>query len=105
MGDSDALAEKQFAKAGLESNLAALNDEHAAATRELGATLEYIASLHGECDWLLKYFDVRKEARSGEMDSLVSAKAVLSGADYFLVQVSHGHLRGLAIQYGLRIDK
>merc|ERR1719499_545543 len=87
VADSDALAEKQSAKAGLESDLAALNDEHASATRELGATLEYIASLHGECDWLLKYFDVRKEARSGEIDSLTSAKAVLSGADYSLVQV------------------
>merc|ERR1719226_114894 len=32
--DSDALAEKQSAKAGLESDLAALNDEHASATRE-----------------------------------------------------------------------
>merc|ERR1719401_957329 len=92
--DSDALAEKQAAKAGLESDLAALNDEHSSATRELGATMEYIASLHGECDWLLKYFDVRKEARNGEIDSLVSAKAVLSGADYSLVQVARGHLRG-----------
>jgi predicted nucleic acid-binding Zn-ribbon protein len=92
--DSDALAEKQSAKAGLESDLAALNDEHASATRELGATLEYIASLHGECDWLLKYFDVRKEARSGEIDSLVSAKAVLSGADYSLVEVTRSNLRG-----------
>merc|ERR1712050_5466 len=83
--DSQALAEKQAAKAGLESDLAALNDEHAAATKELGATLEYIASLHAECDWLLKYFQVRKEARAGEVQSLVEAKAVLSGADYSLL--------------------
>merc|ERR1711972_1150079 len=89
VADSEALTEKQSAKAGLESDLAALNDEHSAATKELGATLQYIASLHAECDWLLKYFDVRKEARSGEIDSLVAAKAVLSGADYSLLQVSH----------------
>jgi len=93
--DSDAVTEKQSAKAGLESDLAALKDEHAAATKELAATLQYIASLHAECDWLLKYFDVRKEARSGEIDSLNSAKAVLSGADYALVQVSHRNLRGM----------
>merc|ERR1712238_36457 len=45
-----------------------------------------MASLHAECDWLLKYFDARKEARAGEVDSLTKAKAVLSGADYSLVQ-------------------
>lgn len=50
------------------------------------ATEEYIGSLHAECDWLLKFFDMRKEARTGEMDSLTKAKAVLSGADFSLVQ-------------------
>merc|ERR1719436_505896 len=92
--DSQALADKTSAKAGLESDLAALKDEHSATTAELSATLEYIASVHAECDWLLKYFDVRKEARNGEIDSLTSAKAVLSGADYSLVQAVRTHLRG-----------
>merc|ERR1712151_311995 len=84
--DSDALSDKTAQKAALEQDLAALKDEHAATTSELAATLEYIASLHAECDWLLKYFDVRKEARNGEIDSLRNAKAVLSGADYSLLQ-------------------
>jgi len=92
--DTQTLADKQGAKAGLEADLAAQQDEHAATTSELAATLEYIASLHAECDWLLKYFDVRKEARAGEIDSLVSAKAVLSGADYSLLQQkARGNLR------------
>merc|ERR1719343_1391802 len=78
VADSQALADKTAQKAALEQDLAALKDEHAATTSELAATLEYIASLHAECDWLLKYFEVRKEARNGEIDSLVSAKAVLS---------------------------
>jgi len=37
---------------------------------------------HGECDWLMKYFDVRQTARKEEMDSIEDAKAILSGADY-----------------------
>merc|ERR1719282_1852708 len=93
VADTQALAEKRSAKAGLEGDLAAAKDQKAATQSELAATLEYIASLHSECDWLLKYFDVRKEARSGEIDSLVSAKAVLSGADYSLIQTKRGHLR------------
>merc|ERR1719203_2168660 len=93
VADTQALAEKGSVKAGLEADLAALKDEKAAAAGELSATLEYISSLHAECDWLLKYFDVRKEARAGEVDSLVQAKAVLSGADYSFVQTKRGLLR------------
>jgi len=91
--DTQTLADKGAAKAGLESDLAAAKDEKAATEGELAATLEYISSLHAECDWLLKYFDVRKEARNGEIDSLVNAQAVLSGADYSLIQIKQGNLR------------
>ena len=49
---------------------------------------EYIAQLHGSCDFLLENFDVRREARSGEIDAIKKAKAVLSGADYSFVQVA-----------------
>merc|ERR1712151_832254 len=37
-------------------------------------------------DWLLQYFDARQAARTGEIESLKQAKAVLSGADYSLLQ-------------------
>merc|ERR1740130_1800567 len=50
--------------------------------------MQYISALHGECDWLLQYFDARKEARAGEIDSLGKAKAVLSGADFSLLQTA-----------------
>jgi len=55
------------------------------------ATMKVISSLHAECDWLLQYYDARKEARSGEVDSLKKAKAILSGADYSLLQRSRSH--------------
>merc|ERR1740120_204264 len=80
--DSGLLTEKTSAKASLEADL----QEHSAALSsgkgELAGTLEYIGSLHAECDWLLQYFDVRKEARASEAEALQNAKAVLSGADY-----------------------
>merc|ERR1719293_206686 len=84
--DSATLAQKVEAKASTEGALQEHETEHKAASAEHMATLEYEASLHAECDWLLKYFDVRKEARAGEVDSLKQAKAVLSGADYSLMQ-------------------
>jgi len=61
------------------------------------ATEEYLHGLHVECDFLMKYYQARKEARSGEIDALSKAKAVLSGADYFLLETSaKHHLRGRA---------
>merc|ERR1711972_703376 len=84
--DTTSLTEKGATKADIESELQAHHEEKASAAKELMATLKYISSLHAECDWLLQYFAVRKEARAGEVDSLVKAKAVLSGADYSLVQ-------------------
>merc|ERR1719401_1271081 len=91
--DSAALTEKSSAKADTETELEAHKGKLASAGKELMATGKYIASLHSECDWLLQYFDVRKEARAGEIDSLNNAKAVLSGADFSMVQTrAHGFL-------------
>merc|ERR550537_768879 len=86
--DTKSLADKTKAKAELEAEVEANTEEKAATTKTLMATLEYIQSLHAECDWLLQYFQVRKEARAGEIDSLKTAKAVLSGADFSLLETS-----------------
>merc|ERR1719161_3465882 len=83
---SQAITDKEAAKAELEAALQAKTEEKAGASKELAATLEYIASLHAECDWLLKFYDARKAARASEIDALGQAKAVLSGADYSLLQ-------------------
>jgi hypothetical protein len=40
------------------------------------------AALHGDCDFLLKNFDLRQEARTEEIESIEQAKQVLSGADF-----------------------
>jgi len=88
VSDTKSLTEKESTKASLEEELAKKNEDKKDTEKELMATLEYISSLHAECDWLLKYFDMRKEARAGEIDSLKKAKAVLSGADFSLLQTS-----------------
>merc|ERR1719412_51976 len=80
--DSKTLADKTAAKAALEGELQAHKAERKSLGKQLAATLEYIATLHADCDWLLKYFDMRREARASEIDALGNARAVLSGADY-----------------------
>merc|ERR550525_534532 len=86
--DSQSLTEKGDAKAHTEAALQAHSKARSEDAAELMATMKYIASLHAECDWLLQYYDTRKEARAGEVDSLKNAKAVLSGAGYAFLQSS-----------------
>jgi len=90
---SKSLTEKLATKASLQSDLESNHDEKDNSVKELMATETYIGQLHGECDWLLKYFDMRKEARSSELESLQNAKAVLSGANFALIQTNTNVLR------------
>merc|ERR1719387_1645882 len=90
--DSKMMADKEAAKADMEADLQKANDDKVATTKELMATKQYIAQLHGECDWLLQYFDQRKEARDSEIDAMGKATAVLNGADYALLQTKSKNL-------------
>merc|ERR1719161_827743 len=93
--DSKSITEKEAAKAGLEAEIERMTSEHKATMEAAMAKGEQIKDLHLECDWLTENFEVRKEARAGEVDALKKAKAVLSGADYSLVQTTVSrHLRG-----------
>merc|ERR1719456_1932976 len=84
--DSKALTDKTSAKAGMEQDIQADKEAKTSTAKELMATEKYIASLHSECDWLIQYYDVRKEARASEVDASNNAKAVLSGADFSFLQ-------------------
>merc|ERR1719310_1840835 len=89
--DVQLAAEKESATAEAEGALQRHMESKLAANKELMATLEFISGLHGECDWLMQNYDTRKEARAGEVESLDKAKAVLSGADYSLLQQASAH--------------
>jgi len=79
--DSKSLSDKESAKADLEKALQQMAKEEKTTKFEVMATAETLKDLHMECDWLLNNFEARKEARSGEIDALKKAKAVLSGAE------------------------
>jgi len=86
--DTKLLSEKETINAETAADLETHVEEKAATGKELMSTRQYIQSLHSECDFLMKYFDVRKEARTSEIDAMGKAKAVLQGADYSMLQVS-----------------
>jgi len=84
--DSKAISEKEGGKADAAAALGKHKDELKSQKKETLATIEVIQATHGECDWLLQNYDMRKEARTNEIDALTKAKSVLSGADYSLLQ-------------------
>merc|ERR1719247_3374024 len=83
-GSSKSLTDKESSKAAMEDEL--INNQEALKNANYGLmeTEKYIAELHGECDWNLKFHDARKEARTKEIEALGNAKDVLKGADYSL---------------------
>merc|ERR1712048_387173 len=80
--DSKSITDKEAAKAEAEANVQTMGEARTAKMREAMATVDVLENLHGDCDWLLQNFDLRRDARNGEIDALKKAKAVLSGADF-----------------------
>merc|ERR1719310_1713967 len=92
--DTKSLTEKNVAKASMEVDVQASKEAKAASASEMMATDKYLSNLHGECDFLLQYWDVRSEARTGEIEALKNAKNILNGVDISLLQqLSRGNLR------------
>merc|ERR1719262_147207 len=52
-----------------------------ATVKELEGLSKETADLHGECDYVLKNFDVRQKARGEEIEALQQATSILNGAD------------------------
>jgi len=84
--DSKSLSDKEGSKAELQTVLETSTAEKKSAGNGLVALASFVQSLHAECDWLVQYYDVRKQARADELDALEKAKGVLSGSDYSLLQ-------------------
>ena len=82
MQDSKSITDKSAVKADTEARLEEEKSDHKTTVKELMANDKTTMNLHASCDWLMKFFDVRKEARNGEIAALKNAKAVLSGANY-----------------------
>merc|ERR1719191_446569 len=73
--DSKSITDKEGAKADAEATVEKETAEKANTMKEAFATMSFLKNLHGECDWLLQNYEVRKEAHAGEVDALKKAKA------------------------------
>jgi len=66
-------SDKDLAEQSLMAAVDALEDLHGVNT-----------ALHKGCDYIIKYFNIRQQARQKEIESIQAAKAILSGADFGL---------------------
>merc|ERR1719172_367413 len=78
------ISEKTEAKSVAESDKAETEANLLAVEQELTSLKDLNIGLHADCDFLLKNFEIRQTARKEEMDAIVEAKAILSGADFGL---------------------
>merc|ERR550514_2632869 len=74
------ITDKEGAKAELNAKKVAAKEKEMGDLKDLENIHGYVTELHGSCDFILENFDIRKEARTAEIESLKSAKAILAGA-------------------------
>jgi len=79
---SKAIAEKTIAKEKAEADKLTAGNDLRATEAELTNLAGQSQALHLNCDYLLKYFTVRQQARREEVEAIKEAKAILSGADF-----------------------
>jgi len=79
-GDAKSVTDKEAAKAEMETKIVSIKEDLSSAKSELMNTKKYISDLAADCDFIMKNYDLRKEARANERDGLMNAKAMLSGA-------------------------
>jgi len=80
--DRRSIEEKEARKAAAEAERSEVEEARLANGEVLGKLGDLLKAHHLECDYLLKYFDVRQKARAEEMDAITDAKAILAGASF-----------------------
>merc|ERR1719327_768191 len=77
---SDSVAAKTKASATASADREQAKSDLDSKNGELESLALTLGDLHGECDFVLKNFNIRQKARMDEMEAIGQAKAILSGA-------------------------
>jgi len=80
--DREATAAKEENKAQAEGELAETKEAQLSNDAAIADLKKVETAIHADCDWILKYFDLRQNARKEEMEAIEEAKAILSGAKF-----------------------
>jgi chromosome segregation ATPase len=72
----------QTQKAKLEEKAQETKASHRSLEGEMKSIVSKISSLHEECDFIVANYDLRKNARSQEIEAMQNAVSILSGANF-----------------------
>mmetsp|Transcript_40858 Transcript_40858/g.89006 ORF Transcript_40858/g.89006 Transcript_40858/m.89006 type:complete len:660 (+) Transcript_40858:78-2057(+) len=73
---------KSGSKASAREQLAQAKNDLAAAQGDDARLGQLASDLHQDCDFTLKNFEIRQQAREDELAGMAQAKSILSGADF-----------------------
>lgn len=79
--DSKSITDNIVAKADIQTHIEEAEASHKSTMKALMANEATTPSFNAS-DWLMKFFDVRKDAHAGNIVALQNAKAVLSGDEF-----------------------
>lgn len=77
----ESIDEKDAQKSQAKSDKGETKEDLTNIGEHLDSFGKMLVDYHADCDFLLKYFEKRQQARQEEMDGLVEAKAILNGAN------------------------
>jgi len=80
--DRAAIAETEKQKASAQGELSETEASELANNMSLDKSAELLGNYHNECDYIIKYFDIRQQSRTEEIDAIEEAKAILSGSNF-----------------------
>jgi len=80
--DRKAIESKEERTAQADGEKSETEEAQLANDAALGDLNKLLSGIHTDCDWILKYFDLRQKARAEEMDAIKEAKAILAGANF-----------------------
>lgn len=80
--DRQAIAEMKEQTAKADGEKSETEESQLGNDASLAKLNELLKGTHADCDYVLKYFDIRQKMRKEEMDAIEEAKAILSGAKF-----------------------
>jgi len=78
----EAIGEKMEQMASMEATKSHTEGAQVVNEETLAKLRDLLKATHLDCDYIVKYFDIRQTARSEEMDAITDAKSILSGANF-----------------------
>jgi len=78
----EAIAQKEEELADAKSSKSETEEAQLANDGAIADLNKLLQGIHNQCDYIIKYFDIRQKSRAEEIDAIADAKAILSGANF-----------------------